>query len=62
LTFLFGTVTVVDLSTPAKVGSDYIRKPLSLLIVAGILVFGIGDMRLNIGDLALVGIGLAGDG
>ena len=53
---------MVDLSTPAKVGSDYIRKPLSLLIVAGILVFGIGDMRLNIGDLALVGIGLAGYG
>ena len=53
---------MVDLSTPAKVGPDYIMKPLSLLIVAGILVFGIGDMSLNISDLALVGIGLSGDG
>lgn len=60
LILLFGAITVVGLSTLARAGHDEIMKPRSLIIIAIILVFGIGGMSLSIGSFGLAGIGLAG--
>jgi len=60
LILLFGTITVVGLSTLARAGPEELTKPRSLAIVAIILVFGVGGMQISAGDFALGGIGLAG--
>jgi uracil permease len=60
LILLFGTITVVGLSTLARAGPDELTKPRSLAIVAIILVFGVGGMQISAGGFTLGGIGLAG--
>ncbi len=60
LVLLFGTITVVGLSTLAGAGQDELTKPRSLAIIAIILVFGVGGMHISAGDFVLSGIGLAG--
>jgi uracil permease len=60
LLLLFGAIAVIGLSILTKVGSEEIVRPRSLIIVSIILVFGIGGMKLSIGNFALGGIGLAG--
>ena len=52
---LFGAITVVGLNTLVKAGDD-LTEPRNLIIVAVILVFGIGGMSI----FTLGGIGLAG--
>jgi len=60
LILLFGTITVVGLSTLVRVGQDELTRPRSLAIVAIILVFGVGGMQIGTGDFMMGGIGLAG--
>ena len=52
---LFGAITVVGLNTLVRAGDD-LTQPRNLIIVASILVFGIGGMTI----ITLGGIGLAG--
>lgn len=60
LILLFGTITVVGLGTLVRAGYDEIMRPRSLVIVAIILVFGVGGMQINASGFMLGGIGLAG--
>jgi uracil permease len=59
LVLLFGAITVVGLSNLMS-GGDDLTKPRNLIIVAMILVLGIGGMHFSIGTFTLGGIGLAG--
>ncbi len=56
---LFGMITVVGINTMVKAGKD-LTAPRSLIIVAVILVFGIGGMEFSAGSFSIKGIGLAG--
>ena len=56
---LFGAIAVVGLNTLVRSGED-LMTPRNLTIVALTIVAGIGGMKLEIGRLALQGIGLAG--
>ncbi|MDJ1176221.1 uracil-xanthine permease family protein [Roseofilum capinflatum] len=59
LVILFGTIIVVGMNSLVRSGEDLI-KPRNLIIVAIILVFGVGGLSLKAGEFALEGIGLAG--
>ncbi|MGI9273732.1 MAG: uracil-xanthine permease family protein [Endozoicomonas sp.] len=54
---LFGSIAVVGLNTLIKAQVD-LGKPRNLVIVSVVLVFGIGNLALNFGDLTLKGISL----
>ncbi len=54
---LFGSIAVVGLKTLIKAQVD-LSKPRNLVIVSIVLVFGIGDLSLNVGDFTLKGISL----
>ncbi len=56
---LFGMITVVGINTLAKSGQD-LTTPRNLIIVAVILVCGIGGMKFTAGSFAIEKIGLAG--
>ena len=56
---LFGMITVIGINTLVRAGKD-LATPRSLVIVAVILVCGIGGMVLPFGKFTLGGIGLAG--
>lgn len=56
---LFGAIAVVGLSGLVKSQVD-VMKPRNLVIIAIILVFGIGGMCFSFGKFAIKGIGLAG--
>ncbi len=56
---LFGAITVVGLNSLVKAGED-LMVPRNMTVVALILIFGIGDMTLSMGELSIQGIGLAG--
>jgi uracil permease len=56
---LFGAITVVGLNTLVKAGDD-LTEPRNLIIVAIILVAGIGGMTISVNEFTLRGIGLAG--
>jgi uracil permease len=56
---LFGMITVVGINTLVKSGED-LMKPRNLIIVAVILVCGIGGMKFSAGSFAIEKIGLAG--
>jgi uracil permease len=58
LMMLFGAITVVGLSSLMSARDDLL-KPRNLVIVSMILVLGIGDMEVPIGNFALGGVGLA---
>lgn len=55
---LFGAIMVVGLNTLVKAGKD-LGNPRRLIIVALILVFGIGGMCFSAGEFTIEGIGLA---
>jgi uracil permease len=59
LVLLFGSITVVGLNTLVRSGRD-LTEPRNLVIVALILVFGVGGMAFHAGEFKLEGIGLAG--
>ncbi len=56
---LFGSIMVVGLNSLVKAGDD-LMEPRNLIIVALILIFGIGGMALSVGSFTVKGIGLAG--
>jgi len=56
---LFGMITVIGINTLVKAGKD-LATPRSLVIVAVILVCGIGGMKFTAGTFAIEKIGLAG--
>ncbi len=56
---LFGMITVVGINTLVKSGKD-LTTPRNLIIVAVILVCGIGGMKFTAGSFAIEKIGLAG--
>lgn len=56
---LFGTIMVVGLNSLVREGAD-LMEPRNLVIVALILVLGIGRMAFSFGGVRLEGIGLAG--
>jgi len=59
LVLLFGAITVVGLSSLMGARDD-LTRPRNLIIIAMILVLGIGGAEVPIGHFALGGIGLAG--
>lgn len=56
---LFGMITVVGINTLVKSGQD-LTAPRNLIIVAVVLVCGIGGMKFSAGAFAIEKIGLAG--
>lgn len=56
---LFGTIMVVGLNSLVREGAD-LMEPRNMVIVALILVLGIGRMAFSFGGIHLEGIGLAG--
>lgn len=56
---LFGMITVIGINTLVKSGKD-LTTPRNLVIVAVILVAGIGNMQFSAGDFVIEKIGLAG--
>jgi len=56
---LFGMITVVGINTLVRSGQD-LSTPRNLIIVAVILVCGIGGMKFTAGSFAIEKIGLAG--
>jgi uracil permease len=56
---LFGMITVVGINTLVKSGQD-LMTPRNLIIVAVILVCGIGGMKFTAGSFGIEKIGLAG--
>ena len=59
LMLLFGAIVVVGLNSLVKAQHD-LTQPRNLVIVALILISGIGGLTLTWGDFSLTGIGLAG--
>ncbi len=59
MVLLFGMIAAVGINTLVKEKAD-LSNSRNLVIVAVILVFGLGDMALGIGKFQLAGIGLAG--
>lgn len=59
LVILFGTIVVIGINSLVQAGQD-LTQPRSLVIVAIILIFGVGGLSLKAGAFALEGIGLCG--
>ena len=55
---LFGAIMVVGLNTLVRAGHDLLR-PRNMVIVALIIIFGVGGMQFDFGSFKLGGIGLA---
>lgn len=55
---LFGAIMVVGLNTLVRAGHDLLR-PRNMVIVALIIIFGVGGMQFDFGSFTLAGIGLA---
>jgi len=59
LIILFGTIVVIGINSLVQAGQD-LTQPRNLVIVAIILIFGVGGLSLKAGAFALEGIGLCG--
>lgn len=59
LIILFGTIVVVGMNSLVQSG-EQLTQPRNLIIVAVILIFGVGGLSLEAGAFALEGIGLCG--
>lgn len=59
MVLLFGMITVIGINTLAKSGRD-LTTPRNMVIIAVILVAGIGDMQFSAGSFVIEKIGLAG--
>lgn len=59
LILLFGSIAAVGMKILVRSQVDT-TEPRNLIIIATILVFGIGGMQISFGDYALQGLGLAG--
>jgi uracil permease len=58
LIILFGTIVVVGIERLAS-DADNLMKPRNIVVIAVILVFGVGGMSFQAGEFALQGIGLS---
>lgn len=58
LIILFGSIVVVGMNSLVLAGQD-LSEPRQLIIVAVILIFGVGGLSVNVGEFALEGIGLS---
>ena len=59
MVLLFGMIAAIGIGSLVKNNVD-MSKSRNMVIVAVVLVFGIGDMSLGYGSFQLAGIGLAG--
>jgi uracil permease len=59
MVLLFGAIMVVGINSLVRAGQD-LMQPRNLIIVALIVVMGVGGMSFSIGEFKLGGIGLAG--
>jgi len=59
LIILFGTIVVIGINSLVQSGQD-LTQPRNLVIIAVILIFGVGGLSLQAGAFALEGIGLCG--
>lgn len=59
MVLLFGAIAVIGMTGIIKSGVD-VTEPRNLIIMAVILIFGIGGMSFQAGNFAIKGIGLAG--
>jgi len=58
LTLMFGAIAAVGMNTLVRNKSD-LSEPRNLVIIALVLVFGVGGMQFGIGEFTLKGIGLS---
>ncbi|MCB1761252.1 MAG: uracil-xanthine permease [Gammaproteobacteria bacterium] len=58
LTLMFGAIAAVGMNTLVRNSQD-LSEPRNLVIIALVLVFGVGGMQFDIGEFTLKGIGLA---
>ncbi len=59
MVLLFGAIMVVGINTLVRAGQD-LMEPRNMVIVALIVIFGVGGMSFSTGEFKLEGIGLAG--
>ncbi|HMM39509.1 MAG TPA: uracil-xanthine permease family protein [Desulfovibrio sp.] len=59
MVLLFGAIMVVGINTLVRAGQD-LMEPRNMVIVALIVIFGVGGMSFGAGEFKLEGIGLAG--
>jgi uracil permease len=59
LVILFGTIVIVGINSLAQSGEDLL-KPRNVIIIAVILILGVGGLSLEAGTFALEGIGVSG--
>lgn len=59
LVILFGTIVVIGMNSIVQSGEDLLQ-PRNLILVAVILILGVGGLSLEAGSFALEGIGLCG--
>ncbi len=59
MVLLFGAIMVVGINTLVRAGQDLLQ-PRNMVIVALIVVMGVGGMTFSVGEFKLGGIGLAG--
>ncbi|MCM0756725.1 uracil-xanthine permease family protein [Desulfovibrio aminophilus] len=59
MVLLFGAIMVVGINTLVRAGQD-LMEPRNMIIVALIVIFGVGGMSFSTGEFKLEGIGLAG--
>ncbi|MCG8426789.1 MAG: uracil-xanthine permease family protein [Chromatiales bacterium] len=58
MTLMFGAIAAIGMNTLVRSGDD-LSQPRNLVIIALVLVFGIGGMSLGVGEFTLKGIGLS---
>jgi uracil permease len=58
LTLMFGAIAAVGMNTLVRNSQD-LSEPRNLVIIALVLVFGVGGMQFGIGEFTLKGIGLS---
>jgi len=58
MTLMFGAIAAVGMNTLVRSGDD-LSLPRNMIIIALVLVFGLGGMHLGLGEFTLKGIGLS---
>lgn len=58
MTLMFGAIAAVGMNTLVRSGDD-LSLPRNMIIIALVLVFGLGGMQLGVGEFTLKGIGLS---
>ena len=58
MTLMFGAIAAIGMNTLVRSGKD-LSLPRNMIIIALVLVFGLGGMQLGLGEFTLKGIGLS---